>query len=116
MIKVIIFDFFDVIRTDGFKRWLRHYGYEHTGDMLRATEMHDRGEHSDKEFFQNLANITNQTAEQVEQELEANNELNESLVDYIKRSERQIQNSPSLKFGFGLLAKRNRQVRLGKIL
>lgn len=83
MIKVVIFDFFDVLRTDGFNRWLRQNGYEQTGDILAATQKHDRGDLSDKEFFKALADITGETADQVETELEANNELNQSLVEYI---------------------------------
>lgn len=84
MIKAIIFDFFDVFRTDGYNRWLRQHGYVREGAFLAASEKHDRGEYSDKQFFQAIADASGETAEQVERELEADNELNEPLVEYVR--------------------------------
>lgn len=83
MIQAIIFDFFDVFRTDGYNRWLKQHGYEREGAFLTASERHDRGEYSDKQFFQAIADASGETAEQVEKELEADNELNEPLVEYV---------------------------------
>jgi putative hydrolase of the HAD superfamily len=83
MIKVVIFDFFDVFRTDGYNRWLKAHGYERTGKYLAASERHDRGEFSDEEFFQAIADASGETVAQVERELEGGNELNESLVSYL---------------------------------
>jgi putative hydrolase of the HAD superfamily len=82
VIKVIIFDFFDVFRTDGFNRWLHKYGYSHEGKFLEITQVHDRGGYSEREFFQALADAAGQTYEQVERELESGNELNTELVEY----------------------------------
>ena len=84
MIRAIIFDFFDVIRTDGYNRWLEQHGYEREDTFLEASEKHDRGEYSEQEFFQALADASGQTVEQVEREFEADNELNEPLVEYIQ--------------------------------
>lgn len=84
MIRAIIFDFFDVFRTDGYNRWLRQHGYEREGAFLDASERHDRGEYSDKQFFWAIADASGETAEQVEAELEADNEFNQPLVDYVK--------------------------------
>lgn len=83
MIRAIIFDFFDVFRTDGYNRWLKQHGYEREDALLEVSEKHDRGDYSDKEFFKAIADASGETAEQVEEELEADNELNESLVDYV---------------------------------
>lgn len=83
MIRAIIFDFFDVFRTDGYNRWLKQHGYVREGAYLEASEKHDRGEYSDKQFFQAIADASGETAEQVEKELEADNELNEPLVGYL---------------------------------
>lgn len=84
MIKVIFFDFFDVFRTDGYNRWLKQHGYERESAFLKASEEHDRGTYSDKEFFQAIANASGETAEQIEKELESGNELNEPLVEYVR--------------------------------
>lgn len=83
MIRVIIFDFFDVFRTDGYNRWLKQHGYEREGVFLAAAEEHDRGNHSDRQLFQALAEASGQTPEQVEKELEADNILNQALVEYV---------------------------------
>jgi HAD superfamily hydrolase (TIGR01509 family) len=83
MIRAIIFDFFDVIRTDGYNRWLKQHNHEREDAFLEASEKHDRGEYSDKEFFKALADASGETPEQVEKELEADNVLNDPLVDYL---------------------------------
>ncbi|MDB5175687.1 MAG: HAD-superfamily hydrolase, subfamily variant 3 [Candidatus Saccharibacteria bacterium] len=83
MIRAVIFDFFDVIRTDGYNRWLKQHGYEREDAFLAASEKHDRGDYSDKEFFKAIADASGETVEQIEKELEADNVLNEPLVDYI---------------------------------
>lgn len=83
MIRAIIFDYFDVIRTDGYNRWLRDHGFERTGVFLAASEGHDRGELSDEQFFQALADASGETAEQVEHEMEADVEVNWLLVEYV---------------------------------
>jgi len=84
MIRAILFDFFDVFRTDGYNRWLKQHGHERTGLYLEASEKHDRGEYSDAAFFQAIADASGETAEQVEKELEEGNELNEPLVAYLQ--------------------------------
>jgi epoxide hydrolase-like predicted phosphatase len=83
MIKAIIFDFFDVIRTDGFNAWRRRRGLEHDGALLAATQKNDRGEYTHMQFVQALADAAGETAEQITQDLESSITLNEELVDYI---------------------------------
>lgn len=82
MIKVIIFDFFDVFRTDGFNRFLKQRGLEHKDAFLLATQRHDRGETDDKEFFAEVAAAAGETPEQAEREMEDAVELNAELVEY----------------------------------
>ncbi|MCA9324651.1 HAD family phosphatase [Candidatus Saccharibacteria bacterium] len=84
MIKALIFDYFDVFRADGYNRWLKDHGYERTGPFLEASERHDRGEFSDQEFFQAIAEASGETAAQVEREMEADIELNTELVQYVE--------------------------------
>ncbi len=83
MIQAIILDYFDVFRTDGYNRWLRDHGYERTGAFLAASEGHDRGELSDQQFFQAIADASGETAEQVEREMETDVEVNWPLVEYV---------------------------------
>lgn len=82
MIRAIIFDFFDVFRTDGYNRWLRNHGHTRENELLAASEKHDRGEYNDQEFFQAIADASGEMAADVERELEEGNELNVELVQY----------------------------------
>lgn len=83
MIKAVIFDFFDVIRSDGYNRWLSKRGLIRDGAYLIASDKHDRGELTDDEFFAELARLSGETLESVEYEMEDGNELNTELVAYI---------------------------------
>lgn len=83
MIRAIIFDYFDVFRTDGYNRWLQQHGYARSGPFLAASEGHDKGTLSDKEFFQAIADASGESAEQVEHEMEADVVVDWSLVDYL---------------------------------
>lgn len=83
MIKAVLFDFFDVLRTDGSNRWLKQHGLDREGPFLAESQRHDRGEYTDKQYFEAVGKLSGQTGDQVEQEMEDNNVLNQSLVDYI---------------------------------
>lgn len=80
MIRVIIFDYFDVFRADGYNRWLERHGYVREDVFLEASEKQDRGEYSDKQFFQAIAIASGETAEQVEKEIRAAKEINHLLI------------------------------------
>ncbi len=83
MIKVIIFDFFGVFRTDGFDGWLKKHSYGHESKILAATKLHDNGNYSDQEFFEALSTISGQPTKTIEYEMESGNLLNKELVDYV---------------------------------
>ncbi len=82
MVKVIIFDFFDVFRTDGYKRWLERRGIAREGVYKTANEQSDRGEIDDEEFFHLIAEEIGEPYEIVKHEMEDGVELNETLVAY----------------------------------
>jgi len=84
MIRAIIFDFFDVFRSDGYNRWLKQHGFEREGAYLTASERHDRGEYSDQQFFRAISEASGEPVEQVELEMESGNELNQELVTYVE--------------------------------
>ena len=83
MIKVLIFDFFGVIRADGFKNWLFARGYGLTGAFLTATERNDMGEFTVKDFYQAISDASGVPAEQIQFEMEHDTALNRELVDYL---------------------------------
>ena len=85
MIKAIIFDFFDVIRTDGFQEWMKSHGFTRSdapGDVSRRL---DRGEIDERQFFEELAHIAGQTVDEVKIELETyEDDFNDELIEYIR--------------------------------
>jgi putative hydrolase of the HAD superfamily len=83
MIRAILFDFFDVFRTDGYNKWLKKHSFAREGALLTVTEKHDRGEYTEKEFFKAIADVSGEDAEEVEMEMETGNELNRALVEYV---------------------------------
>lgn len=55
MIKVILFDFFDVFRADAYKAWLANNGITHDGEYAQAAHDQDIGLISNEEFFERLS-------------------------------------------------------------
>jgi len=83
MIKVLIFDFFDVLRTDGYKRWMSLHGFERVDAFLDASDRHDRGEYDDQQFFAAVSRASGEPVAQVAREMEEDTVLDHDLVAYI---------------------------------
>ncbi|HET9174191.1 MAG TPA: HAD family phosphatase [Candidatus Saccharimonadales bacterium] len=58
MITTIIFDFFDVIRTDPAKALFKQYGIERTGKYSQLFHRLDLGEIEQNEFFTSLSKLS----------------------------------------------------------
>lgn len=58
MIKALIFDFFDVIRTDAYKAWLNANNIPHEGEYFDASYQHDMGAIDSERFLQILSELT----------------------------------------------------------
>lgn len=83
LIKVVIFDFFDVIRQDAFHAWLDNHGYtrdDPPGDISRRL---DKGLIGLEEFFEELAAFSNQSIDDLEKEFSNNRQFNDQLINYI---------------------------------
>ena len=70
MYKAIIFDFFDVIRTDAYKAWLDLHGLKREGVFKDVVEEMDHGHIKLEQFLQRLSDITGQTPEEIFKEME----------------------------------------------
>lgn len=57
MIKTVIFDFFGVLRTDGYKAWLTHQSIPHEGAYYDLSRRSDLALLNDEEFFQELSEL-----------------------------------------------------------
>lgn len=85
MYKAIIFDFFDVIRTDAYKSWLKLHDYKLEGAFLETVQRQDRGEIGVDEFLAILSKLTGQVAEEIFKEMEAGASINYDVLSVIER-------------------------------
>lgn len=84
MYKAIIFDFFDVIHSDPYRRWRNKYDIEHAGEVERINRMLDSGEITEQEFWHGLADATSQSYDQVAAVFEDKNLIDPDVVSFIK--------------------------------
>lgn len=87
-IKVVIFDFFDVIRQDAFHAWLDNHSYTRNdppGDISRRM---DKGLISVDKFFEELANFSNQDIDDLKKEFSNSRQFNDQLIKYIHEIKR----------------------------
>lgn len=108
MIKAVIFDFFDVIRTDAYKSWLNLHGYKREGKFLEVNEKMDRGDILADEFLRTLGELSGQAPEEIFAEMEEGATVDQDVLALIEslRAHYKIgllSNSPSA-FLRGLLA------------
>jgi epoxide hydrolase-like predicted phosphatase len=100
MYKAIIFDFFDVIRTDIYRSWLNLHGYDKKGNFLDVKQELNLDEINFDEFLHKLSDINNQTAESISEEMQNGAKVDHDVVELIKKLRKNyrvilLSNSPS---------------------
>ena len=85
MYSVIIFDFFDVIRTDAYRVWLDLHNYRLDGIFLESVQRMDRGDISLTEFLDILGGISGQTRKQVQTDMDNGAKLDYEVLDIIQK-------------------------------
>lgn len=96
MIKAVIFDFFGVLVTEGFKRFCDKYFPYDQAKRRQAIELvtdHDWGKISQAEYISGLAELAGVSQEVVAAHME-DNQPNDLLIDYIRQ-----QIKPKYKVG-----------------
>lgn len=78
MIKAIIFDFFDVFRTDSYKAWLQANDIPHAGAYLEANRQMDLGNITTEQFLEQLSELQGRRV--TGEEVDANTRVNEEVV------------------------------------
>jgi epoxide hydrolase-like predicted phosphatase len=99
MIKAIIFDFFGVLVTEGFKKFRdEHFPGDDKKwqEAVDLVNLHDSGQISKDQFIQGLADISGESFDYVAQNINSN-QPNRLLVEYIR-------NELKLKYKIGLLS------------
>jgi HAD superfamily hydrolase (TIGR01509 family) len=86
VIRAIIFDFFGVLVTEGFKRFCDRYfpdNKQRRREALRLVTLHDWGKLSKQDYVSGLAKLA-QVDEKIVREHMGDNEPNDALLDYIR--------------------------------
>jgi HAD superfamily hydrolase (TIGR01509 family) len=81
MIKAIIFDFFDVIRTDAYKAWLNANNIPHTGPYFDASYQQDMGNITVDDFLDLLSKLQGRPV--TREELDASAKVDQDVVEII---------------------------------
>ncbi len=84
MYKAIIFDFFDVIHSDPYYRWLKKHGLERSGEFEESSQMLDRGQINDMEFYQRLGDLSGHSSESVKAVFDDTQLIDQDIVTLLK--------------------------------
>jgi HAD superfamily hydrolase (TIGR01509 family) len=79
MIKAIIFDFFDVFRTDAYKTWLKTNNLKLEGEYYEASRQMDLGNITSKEFLERLSRLSGRTI--THEEIDSTAKVDEAVVE-----------------------------------
>lgn len=97
-IRAVLFDFFDVIRTDAYKSWLSVHNIPHEGDYFDASYQQDIGAINSQEFLERLSQLSGRQITRAELDISA--EIDYDVIEIIKALKKNykiaiISNSPS---------------------
>jgi HAD superfamily hydrolase (TIGR01509 family) len=83
MVKAIIFDFFDVFRTDAYKAWLTNNNIPHEGGYLEASRLQDLGEITTDQFIERLSDLRGYTV--TIEEIDATARVDTEMVELARK-------------------------------
>ena len=109
VIKAIIFDFYDVFRTDNYKAWLKANALPHEGEWFRACHQQDIGEITNEQFFDRLSELTGRSV--TREELSANSTIDSAVIELAETLKQHyktalLSNAPSVRIR-AILAEHN---------
>jgi epoxide hydrolase-like predicted phosphatase len=84
MYKAVIFDFFDVIHGDPFKRWLKTNGLERSGDFEASSQLVDLGHISEDEFHERLSRLSGTSLAGVKEIFDDRSVIDKDMVRLVK--------------------------------
>jgi HAD superfamily hydrolase (TIGR01509 family) len=120
MFTTIIFDFFDVIRTDPSKAWLKQNGIERTAQYDKLFKRLDLGEIVQEEFINTLSKYSGMTEEAINSYYDSTELIDEATIHLIKRLKPHykiglLSNAPS-KYLRNILKKHSHEGLFDKIV
>lgn len=88
MSKALVFDFFDVIRTDAFKAWMNKNQYSHEDGYGDASAKMDKGEIDRNGFLECLSNLSGKSIGTVCEEMDRSAQIDWEVVALIAELKR----------------------------
>lgn len=85
MYKAVIFDFFDVIHGDPFKRWLKTNGLERSGDFEKSSQLVDLGHITEDEFHERLSRLSGRSLSGVKEVFDDRSVIDKDMVQLVKK-------------------------------
>lgn len=82
--KAIIFDFFDVIHADPFKRWLESRGLQREGAMHEASVALDKGLITNEEFLRRISDVCGLPPKSVQEEFSRHHIFDPGVITLVK--------------------------------
>ena len=83
MIKTVIFDFFGVLQTDGYKSWLTKQGIPLEGEYYDLSRRSDLGLLADNEFFEELSKLSG--IEITEEEIDQSTSMYTEVIAIVEK-------------------------------
>lgn len=83
--QAVVFDFFDVIGGDPFKRWLKVNGFERAGEFEESSRLVDIGHISEHEFYQRLSELSGKTVKSVEEAFAEAKFIDKEVVELVEK-------------------------------
>lgn len=84
MYKAIIFDFFDVIHSDPYNRWLRKHNLERKGGFEKSAQKVDRGEISHEEHYREVSKMSGQSTDSIKEIFNDTSLIDRDMVGLIR--------------------------------
>jgi epoxide hydrolase-like predicted phosphatase len=100
VIKVIIFDFFDVIHGDPYKTWLKNHGFRREGNYAEISNKLDRGEIKLDEFLELLSQASGESSDLIMDEFGLVPKIDHAVVNLVDKLHKHyrtalLSNAPS---------------------
>lgn len=85
MYTTFLFDFYDVIRIDPYKKWLNDHSFTRDGEFYDIAARYDRGMIDFEELLQGLGELSGETSEEVDRAFKAANNFDDEVIALIEK-------------------------------
>ena len=84
MYTTFLFDFYDVVRIDPYKKWLNDHGFTREGEFYEAAAQYDRGLLSFEGLMARLSELSGQSVEDIDTAFKSASRFDEDVISLIK--------------------------------